>query len=212
MSITAGGDVDDTKKRGDSRLDIISNILKFTILNRCVNAIDTMLNDKSSIDSISIEHITLDDIYERFDPEHVVFAVYIKGIGEIMLTLLLVIEVENGKKLASILISNAIDDGANVDELTTSAIAEFGNILLAGAFTNALTHFTGFNINCTAPGYAKDSLASILEYIVADSDSTEFIYADGKLSFVINKDLVLHISVLIPIKDAKRLVDVMLIE
>ncbi|GBC74333.1 CheY-P phosphatase CheC [archaeon HR05] len=211
MSITAGGDVDDTKKRGDNRLDIISNILKFTILNRCVNAIDTMLNDKSSIDSISIEHITLDDIYERFDPEHVVFAVYIKGIGDIMLTLLLVIEVEDGKKLASILISNAID-GANVDELTTSAIAEFGNILLAGAFTNALTHFTGFNINCTAPGYAKDSLASILEYIVADSDSTEFIYADGKLSFVVNKDLVLHISVLIPINDAKRLVDVMLIE
>ncbi|MEO9365349.1 MULTISPECIES: chemotaxis protein CheC [Candidatus Nitrosocaldus] len=211
MSITAEGDVDDTKKRGDNRLDIISNILKFTILNRCVNAIDTMLNDKSSIDSISIEHITLDDIYERFDPEHVVFAVYIKGIGDIMLTLLLVIEVEDGKKLASILISNAID-GANVDELTISAIAEFGNILLAGAFTNALTHFTGFNINCTAPGYAKDSLASILEYIVADSDSTEFIYADGKLSFVVNKDLILHISVLIPINDAKRLVDVMLIE
>jgi chemotaxis protein CheY-P-specific phosphatase CheC len=211
MSITAEGDVDDTKKRGDNRLDIISNILKFTILNRCVNAIDTMLNDKSSIDSISIEHITLDDIYERFDPEHVVFAVYIKGIGDIMLTLLLVIEVEDGKKLASILISNAID-GANVDELTISAIAEFGNILIAGAFTNALTHFTGFNINCTAPGYAKDSLASILEYIVADSDSTEFIYADGKLSFVVNKDLILHISVLIPINDAKRLVDVMLIE
>lgn len=212
MGITAGGDVDNGLQRGNNRLDIISNILKFTILNRCINAIDIMLNDKSSIDSISIEYITLDDIYEMFDPEHAVFAVYIKGIGEIVLTLLLVIEVENGKKLASILIRNAIDDGAGADELVTSAIAEFGNILLAGAFTNTLTHFTGFNINCTAPGYAKDSLASILEYIIADSDSTEFIYADSKLSFAVNKDLVLHISVLIPLKDAKRLVDAMLIE
>ncbi|MEM0029818.1 MAG: chemotaxis protein CheC [Candidatus Nitrosocaldus sp.] len=209
-SITGGrgmdGEVDNS--RDGNRLGTISNVIKFTILNRCVHAIDTMLNDRSSIDSISIEHITLDDIYERFDPEHVVFAVYIKGIGEITLTLLLVIEVEDGKRLASILIGNTIGN-AEADELATSAIAEFGNILLAGAFTNALTHFTGFRIDCTAPGYAKDSLASILEYIIADSDSTEFIYADGKLSFMTNKDFVLHISVLIPSEDAKKLVDAM---
>ncbi|MEM0364590.1 MAG: hypothetical protein QW450_02960 [Candidatus Nitrosocaldus sp.] len=209
MSIRAGGKDDANGLcRDDNRLDIISNILKFTILNRCINAIDTLLNDKSSIDSINIEHISIDDIYEKFDPEHVVFAVYIKGIGEIVLTLLLVIDVEDSKRLASILLSNTIDS-VEANELATSAIAEFGNILLAGAFTNALTHFTGFHINCTAPGYASDSLASILEYIVADSNSTEFIYADGKLSFMMNKDLTLHISVLIPSEDAKKLADAM---
>ncbi|MFN4337327.1 MAG: chemotaxis protein CheC [Candidatus Nitrosocaldus sp.] len=208
-SIAEGSGVDDTVDSKDgNRLSTISNVIKFTIMNRCINAIDTMLNDKSTIDSLSIKYITLDDIYERFDPEHVVFAVYIKGIGEITLTLLLVIEVEDGKRLASILIGNTIGK-VEADEIVTSAIAEFGNILLAGAFTNSLTHFTGFRIDCTAPGYAKDSLASILEYIIADSDSTEFIYADGKLSFMINKDLVLHISVLIPSEDGKRLVDVM---
>ncbi len=205
-SIVGGSGVDEVDD--SNRLNAISNVIKFTIMNRCINAIDTMLNDKSTIDSLSIEYITLDNIYEKFDPEHVVFAVYIKGIGEITLTLLLVIEVEDGERLASILIGNTIGN-AITDELVTSAIAEFGNILLAGAFTNALTHFTGFRIDCTAPGYAKDSLASILEYIIVDSDSTEFIYADGKLSFMTNKDLALHISVLIPSEDAKKLVDVM---
>lgn len=197
---------DTIKTSTDDKFNIVTNIIKFAILNKCTNAIEKMLNDNAIIDSINIRQIAIDDIYTTFNYNDNVFAVYIKGIGDVQLTLLLIIHTEYMKKLAEVLIGNAIGY-EEVNELMLSAIAEFGNILLAGAFTNALTNFTGFRINCTAPGYANDTLSSIMEYIIADSRASQFVYTECKLRFKINKDINLNISVLIPSDDARKLVE-----
>lgn len=190
----------------DHRSDIIANMLRFAVLNKCIDAIDKMLNDKAVVDSISIAQITLDDIYTRFSYEENVFAVYIKGIGDIKLTLLLIIKGDNMKRLTEVFIGNTLGYEAS-DELMISAVAEFGNILLAGAFTNALTSLAGFRIDCTAPGYANDTLASIMEYIIADSEAVQFVYAESRVAFKVNKDITLTISLLIPAEDAKKVVE-----
>ncbi len=190
----------------DDNKNLVANMIKFAILNKCIDAIDKMLNDNAIIDNMNIREITIDDIYTTFDYNNNVFAVYIKGVGDLQLTLLLIIHSEDSKRLAEIIIGNAIGYELS-NELVFSAVAEFGNILLAGAFTNALTNFTGFRIECTAPGYANDTLASILEYIIADSNALQFIYSECKLSFKINKDLNITISVLIPSDDARKLVE-----
>ncbi len=190
----------------NDRLNSLEGIIKFAVLNRCRDAIDTMLNDSTIVNNIEIKEINIDDIYTNFDYSKNVFAVYIKGIGDITLTLLLIIDVNDMKKLAEILIGNI--DSDNLEELAASAVAEFGNILLAGAFTNALTNITDFRIDCTAPGYANDTLASIMEYIVADSSVYDFIYVKSELSFKKNKEMILAISMLIPVDDTKRLVEI----
>lgn len=190
----------------DHRSDIIANMLRFAVLNKCIDAIDKMLNDKAVVDSISIAQITLDDIYTRFSYEENVFAVYIKGIGDIKLTLLLIIKGDNMKRLTEVFIGNTLGYEAS-DELMISAVAEFGNILLAGAFTNALTNLAGFRIDCTAPGYANDTLASIMEYIIADSEAVQFVYAESRVAFKVNKDITLTISLLIPAEDVKKIVE-----
>jgi chemotaxis protein CheY-P-specific phosphatase CheC len=190
----------------DNKFNLVANMIKFAILNKCIDAIDKMLNDNAIINSMSIREITMDDIYATFDYNNNVFAVYIKGVGDLQLTLLLIIHSEDSKRLAEIIIGNALGYELS-NELVFSAVAEFGNILLAGAFTNALTNCTGFRIECTAPGYANDTLASILEYIIADSGALQFIYSECKLSFKVNKDLNITISVLIPSDDARKLVE-----
>ncbi len=197
---------DDSSNNGsdDHRSDIIANMLRFAVLNKCIDAIDKMLNDKAVVDSISIAQITLDDIYTRFSYEENVFAVYIKGIGDIKLTLLLIIKEDNMKRLTEVFIGNTLGYEAS-DDLIISAVAEFGNILLAGAFTNALTNLAGFRIDCTAPGYANDTLASIMEYIIADSEAVQFIYTESRVVFKVNKDITLTISLLIPAEDAKKI-------
>ncbi len=190
----------------DYKSYIIANMLRFAVLNRCVDAIDKMLNDNAVIDGINITQITLDDIYSRFNYDENVFAVYIKGIGDIKLTLLLIIKGESIKRLTEVFIGNTLGYEAS-DELMISAVAEFGNILLAGAFTNALTNLAGFRVNCTAPGYANDTLASIMEYIIADSEATQFVYAESRVAFKVNKDITLTISLLIPAEDAEKIVE-----
>ncbi len=201
-----GNSVHGNVSADDDKFNLIANMIEFAILNKCIGAIDKMLNDNAIIDDISIREITMDDIYATFDYNDNVFAVYIKGIGDIQLTLLLIIRSEDSKRLAEIIIGNTIGYELN-NELVFSAVSEFGNILLAGAFTNALTNFTGFRIECTAPGYANDKLASVLEYIIADSGALQFIYSECKLLFKRNKDLNITISVLIPSDDARKLAE-----
>ena len=206
ISNNNGNSVHGNASTDDNKSNLVASMIKFAILNKCIDAIDKMLNDNAIIDNMNIREITMDDIYTTFDYNDNVFAVYIKGVGDLQLTLLLIIHSEDSKRLAEIIIGNAIGYEPS-NELVFSAVAEFGNILLAGAFTNALTNFTGFRIECTAPGYANDTLASIIEYIIADSGTLQFIYSECKLSFKINKDLNITISVLIPADDARKLAE-----
>ncbi len=133
-----------------------TNVMEFSQLERSINAV----------------------------PEQEIVAVYIKGEGDVRLGILLFLSEDNAKTLAARLLGS--DTAEKLTALGKSAIAEMGNIILAGSFLNALSKATGFKVKASVPGLAIDMFRTLLEPPTIDvaSETDQVIVAEAELTLV----------------------------
>lgn len=111
----------------------------------------------------------IDQLVRLFSEE--LCAVYLRADGDVTVGMLLFLTHEEARQLARRLLGN--DDLRELDSLGRSSISEVGNILFAGSFLNDMSKYTGFKMNCSIPGFAIDTINSIIEFPISDISAVE---------------------------------------
>jgi len=93
-------------------------------------------------------------------PESEVTGIVLGVTGELIATVLLLVQPADAGRLVSIL---GVDPG---DELAASALGEIGNVV-GTSYLNALARMTGIEMEPTPPATATDMLGAIVESVLA---------------------------------------------
>jgi chemotaxis protein CheC len=152
-----------------------------------------------------VEISKLDNIIKSVPPEEM-YAVYLKGEGDVHLGMLIFLEENDAMKLASRLLG--VKTMNKLDALGRSSISEVGNILMAGSFLNALSDGTGFQVTGSVPGFAIETFRTVVQYPATDIASTSdiIVTADAVLHAP-KSDITVHILIILGTNEAKKLID-----
>jgi chemotaxis protein CheC len=104
-------------------------------------------------------------------PETTVAGVYLNITGDCSGSILLLLERESAKSLASLMVP-ADMTAPDIDVVKSSALQETGSIL-SGAYLSALGQLTGLFFKPSVPGFAMDMAGAIMDYVLVDLGATE---------------------------------------
>ena len=111
--------------------------------------------------------------------ETVVTATYLRIGGQIRGHMLLMLPLEDGCSLASMLLGERVEPAPELPAMACSALGEAGNIT-ASFFLAALGDSTGLEVTPSPPAIAVDMSAAVLDTVLADlaRDSNEALVID----------------------------------
>ncbi len=178
------------------QLSKIAYILRVAVVNRALTSLEFILSEPIECEYIQVLNTALDND-NNFDE---FISVYIKGNGDLTLSLLMLLSIEDAKWIASRMIGENVEV---IDYLSISAISELGNMLLVGSFINALANITGFKIDCSVPGFAMEHYRSILQYAILENYNATIIANIMLLCKESNKRL--RITLLLDPENAKKI-------
>ncbi|MDN5346393.1 CheY-P phosphatase CheC [Petrotoga halophila] len=125
-------------------------------------AISTMLNKKIDITVPSTEIIPISELWKEFsDPEDVTTGSMVEIGGELHGAILFLLGTQETKKILELLMLPRPEDLTQIDEMTSSAIGEVGNIMCS-SYISAISNFTGLNIHSLPPKITVDMLTAIV--------------------------------------------------
>lgn len=131
-------------------------------------------------------------------------AVYVKCSGDLHIGALWYISEKELKPLARRLLGKS--ETNEFDNLASSSISEIGNILTA-SIANAIHDEKGCRIMTSVPGYANESLCTLLEYVAADfADQSESLVASSVKFCGLNSGIKLQMFLIQDPVELKRLV------
>jgi chemotaxis protein CheY-P-specific phosphatase CheC len=195
-------DISISKKELGNLSDIFSSFIK----NKTVPAFSMLLGEDASYSIKSVKELSLkgvDDIVLPYMNEQM-YGVYLKAEGEMRISMLCFMMEKQGLDLAAKLLGK--DKVDVLDHMGRSSLSEVGNILLAGSFLNAISNWTGFKIDCSAPGFAIETLHTLIE------DPVSEISADTKYLVMSEVDIVgaksgitIHLFLIFRTADMKKI-------
>ena len=173
-------DISISKKELWDLNDIFSSFIK----SKTLPAFSMLVGEDASYTIKSIKELSLkgvDDIVLPYMNEQM-YGVYLKAEGDIRISMLCFMMEKQGLDIAAKLLGK--DKVDILDPMGKSSLSEMGNILLAGSFLNAISNWTDFKIDCSAPGFAIETLHTLIEDPVCE------ISADTNYLVVLEVDIV----------------------
>ncbi len=98
---------------------------------------------------------------EFSDPEDITAGSMVEIGGELHGAILFLLGTEETKNILELLMLPRPEDLTQIDEMTSSAIGEIGNIMCS-SYISALSNFTGLNIHSLPPKITVDMLTAIV--------------------------------------------------
>jgi chemotaxis protein CheY-P-specific phosphatase CheC len=94
----------------------------------------------------------------------------------------------------------------SLDQIGRSSLAEAGKILLAGSFLNAISNSTGFRIDCSAPGFAIETLNTLIEDPLAEisAHASSLVLAEVDI-FGVKSGITIHLFLIFTTEDTKKI-------
>ena len=159
-------------KHNNDTLLQLEHVLSSFIVSKTIPSLSRILEEpvtyylkKTQVVSIS----NLDKLSLNFEAQNVMSAVYVKCKGDLQMGILWYMLEEEFKPLAIKLLSNSQLN--ETDHLIISSISEIGNILTA-SIVNAISNNTGYEIWSSLPGFAIESMKTLLEAIISDLEDS----------------------------------------
>jgi chemotaxis protein CheY-P-specific phosphatase CheC len=148
----------------------------------------------------------VDHLVQLFAGE--VCSVYLKADGDITVGMMLFLTREHAHRLAGRLLG---DNNLNeLDGLGKSSISEVGNVLFAGSFLNSISRYTGFQMNCSVPGFATDAIHQVIQLPIKDISRVDdkTLIAQSEL-FGKETGTTLKLLIILAVSDGRKLISSM---
>jgi chemotaxis protein CheC len=156
----------------DKQLDLLKEIGNIGTGN-AATALSSLTGKKIEITVPDAEVIAIERIIFVFPkPEDLVVGIKMFVKGDIEMNVLLVLDRFAAKKIIYDLLGNQCEDITKLDELTSSALKEIGNIM-CGSYITALAEFTQLYLDPLPPELTVDMLAAIVSETILMSASYE---------------------------------------
>ena len=159
-------------KQNNDTLVQLEHVLSSFIVSKTIPSLSRILEEpvtyslkKTLTTSIS----NLDQFNLSFEEMNMMSAVYVKCKGDLQMGILWYMLEEESKPLAIKLLSNLKLN--KTDQLFISSISEIGNILTA-SIVNAISANMGYEIWSSLPGFAIESMKTLLEAIISDLEDS----------------------------------------
>lgn len=194
------------KKNNDTLLQL-EHVLNSFIVSKTIPSLSRILEEpvtyslkKTQASSIS----NLDKLSLNFEEMNVMSAVYVKCRGDLQMGILWYMLEEESKPLATKLLSNLQLN--KTDHLFISSISEIGNILTA-SIINAISDNTGYEIWSSLPGFAIESMKTLLEAIISDLENSSDTLVISSVEFCgMVSDLKIQMLLIQDPKEVKKLI------
>lgn len=146
-------------------------------------SISMMLNKKIDITVPSVDVIPISNLWKTFEtPEEVTAGSLVEIEGDLSGAILFLLGTKETKNLLELLMLPKPEDLTELDELTSSAIGEIGNIMCS-SYIVAISNFTGLNIHSLPPKVVVDMLSAIV------SEASLIITQGGDYIILIQTDI-----------------------
>jgi chemotaxis protein CheC len=157
------------------RLDALKELGNIGAGN-AATSISMMLDKKVDINVPDVTVVPMSDLWKKFiNPEEITAGAMIGVEGELSGAILFLVGAEDIKKLLEMMMLPRPEDLTQLDEITTSAIGELGNIMCS-SYIVSLSSFTGFNIHSMPPNVVVDMVAAVVaEVSLINSEGEDYI-------------------------------------
>lgn len=182
--------------------DIFSSFIK----SKTVPAFSMLIGEEAKYSIRGVREMNLrgvDDVVLPYMNEEM-YGVYLKTEGDMRISMLCFMMEKQALKLAAKL--NGKDSMESLDQMGRSSLAEAGNILLAGSFLNAISNSTGFRIDCSAPGFAIETLNTLIEDPLAEisAHTNSLVLAEVDI-FGVKSGITIHLFLIFMTEDTKKI-------
>lgn len=167
----------------ERQLDLLKEIGNIGTGN-AATALSTLTGKKIEITVPNAEIVPIEKIVFIFpQPEDIVIGIRMVVRGDAELDVLLILDREAGKRILTDLLGSPCEDITQLDEMSTSALKEIGNIM-CGSYITALAEFTQLYLDPLPPELSIDMLVAIVsEAILASANyEDEAIFVETELS------------------------------
>lgn len=153
----------------DVQMDAVKEAA-FIDMGHASSSLSQMVEREIRIDTLVVDFLDINKIPERIGGPHTLATgIYLRIIGDITGTSLLLLPRDSAVKLADILLNKDIGATTVLTQDDRSALCELGNIL-TGSFLNALSDLLGMKIYPTVPSIVFDMADSIMSFVTAGID------------------------------------------
>ena len=194
-------------KSNRNDLQQLEGILNSFILSKTIPSIEIILDEPVEYllkKTQEIEITNLDSLISNFEEMDVMSAVYVKCGGDLNIGVLWYMLEEESKPFALKLLGKY--HLKEFDTLAVSSISEIGNILTA-SIVNAICDEVGCQIYSSAPGFAVESLRTLLEALASDfGDQSDTIIASAVEFYGLNSGIKLKMLLIQDPTETKRLI------
>ncbi len=146
----------------------LDHVLSSFIVSKTIPSLSRILEEPITYSlkhTQTISITNLDSLISNFEEMNVMSAVYVKCEGDLQMGMLWYMSEDESRPLAMKLTNNLHLKKTN--QLFVSSISEIGNILTA-SIVNAISDDTGYEIWSSLPGFAVESLRTLLEATISD--------------------------------------------
>ncbi|MFN3283616.1 MAG: CheY-P phosphatase CheC [Pseudothermotoga sp.] len=167
----------------ERQLDLLKEIGNIGTGN-AATALSTLTGKKIEITVPNAEIVPIEKIVFIFpQPEDIVIGIRMVVRGDAELDVLLILDRQAGKRILTDLLGSPCEDITQLDEMSTSALKEIGNIM-CGSYITALAEFTQLYLDPLPPELSIDMLVAIVsEAILASANyEDEAIFVETELS------------------------------
>lgn len=194
-------------KSNRNDLQQLECVLNSFILSKTIPSIEIILEEPVKYllkKTQEIQITNLDSLISNFEEMDVMSAVYVKCSGDLNIGVLWYMLEEESKPFAVKLLGKYHLN--EFDKLAVSSISEIGNILTA-SIVNAICNEVGCQIYSSAPGFAIESLRTLLEAIASDfGDQSDTIIASAVEFYCLNSGIKLRMLLIQDPKETKKLI------
>lgn len=167
----------------EKQLDLLKEIGNIGTGN-AATALSTLTGKRIEITVPSAKMVPIERIIFMFEqPEDIVIGIRMTVKGDIDLDVLLVLDRKAGKKILTDLLGSPCEDITQLDEMSSSALREIGNIM-CGSYITALAEFTQLYLDPLPPELSIDMLVAIVsEAVLSRADcEDDAIFVETELS------------------------------
>lgn len=153
---------------------------------------------------VEVNSLDLDAVIPVFDILPMC-SVYLRGIGDVHVTMLFFLPSSMARKFAAKLLG--VEKMSKLSSLGRSSISEVGN-MMAGSFLNALSDNTGFRVEMSTPGFAADTFKALIQTPTAELATTtdRVIITEAELHSA-DSDIIIDTLILLSPSEAKKILD-----
>ncbi len=148
------------------------------------SALAMMLTDQIDIEVPTVRILEYERVMEELGgPEQMIVGLLLSLDGDVNGMIMFLLQQNFANTLLEALMGMPVDENAELDEMSYSALQEVANIM-AASYVNAIADLTGFTINVSVPSMCVDMLGAILSVpaIHYANISDKMIFIEDKFS------------------------------